>query len=78
MTYYRQAPLGVDLNHGFAKRVERNDHCDEHLDGICEALMHVGNRGGKGERMGGIITWRGMITRFVYILSPRLWADSKT
>ena len=65
MTYHRLAPLGVDLNHGFAKRVERDEDLDEHLDGICEALMNVGNRGEKAERMGGVITWRGMITRWV-------------
>ncbi len=63
MAYYRQAPLGVDLNHGFERRSERDENVDEHLDGLCEALMENEKKGRKGERRGGIITWRGMITR---------------
>jgi len=65
MAYHRQATLGVDLNHGFDRRTERDENLDEHLDGVCEALMEVEKRDGKGERRGGIITWRGMITRYV-------------
>lgn len=63
MAYYRQAPIGVDLNHGFERLTERDEGIDEHLDGLCDALRVVQERGRKGERRGGIITWRGMITR---------------
>ncbi|WWC72955.1 uncharacterized protein I206_106919 [Kwoniella pini CBS 10737] len=65
MTYYRAAPIGADLNYGFDRRIERDEDLDEHLDGVCDALRHVEEKGGKGERKGGIITWRGMITRIM-------------
>ena len=64
MAYYRQAPLGADLNYGFDRQTERDENVDEHLDGICEGLMELGRKGSKAERKGGIITWRGMITRY--------------
>ena len=63
MAYYRPAPIGADLNYAFDRQVERDENIDEHLDGLCEALRRVWETGGKGERKGGIITWRGMITR---------------
>lgn len=63
MAYYRQAPIGADLNTGFERKIERDEDVDEHLDGLCEALRHVWEGGKKGERRGGVITWRGMITR---------------
>ncbi|OCF79056.1 hypothetical protein I204_01000 [Kwoniella mangroviensis CBS 8886] len=64
MTYYRAAPIGSDLNYGYDRRVERDESVDEHLDGLCDALREV--RGpGQGERKGGIITWRGMITKIM-------------
>ncbi|WWC98132.1 hypothetical protein V866_005023 [Kwoniella sp. B9012] len=62
MAYYRAAPIGSDLNYGYERRVERDESVDEHLDGLCDALREVQ---GKGERKGGIITWRGMITRIM-------------
>ncbi|WWC63877.1 uncharacterized protein I303_106482 [Kwoniella dejecticola CBS 10117] len=65
MAYYRPAPIGCDLNHGFDRRTERNESVDEHLDGLCDALRKVEEESGKGERKGGIITWRGMITRIM-------------
>lgn len=65
MMYYRESPVGVDLNYGFDDRTERAEDEDEHLDGICESLQKVWEESGQGERRGGIITWRGMITRSV-------------
>jgi RAT1-interacting protein len=41
MMYYREAPVGVDLNYRFDERTERGEDEDEHLDGICEALQNV-------------------------------------
>lgn len=63
MAYYSPAPTGCDLNYGFDRRIDRDEDVDEHLDGLCEALRNVEERGEAGERRGGIITWRGMITR---------------
>jgi RAT1-interacting protein len=65
MAYYRPAPLGADLNHGFERRIERDEETEEHLDGLCESLMRLIQKGKGAERRGGIITWRGMITRWV-------------
>lgn len=68
MAYYRQAPVAVDLNYGFDDRIEREEDENEHLDGICESLQKVWEEGGQGERKGGVITWRGMITRSVNLM----------
>jgi RAT1-interacting protein len=68
MAYYRQAPVGVDLNYGFDDRIEREEDENEHLDGICESLQKVWEEGGQGERKGGVVTWRGMITRSVNLM----------
>ncbi|WVF65405.1 hypothetical protein IAT40_000132 [Kwoniella sp. CBS 6097] len=70
MAYYDEAPIGCDLNYGFESKIERDEDVDEHLDGLCEALMEVHEKhdkggDGAGERKGGIITWRGMITRIM-------------
>jgi RAT1-interacting protein len=77
MMYYREAPVGVDLNYRFDERTERGEDEDEHLDGICEALQNVLEKGAQGERKGGIITWRGMITRWVFFLWGYLQADGR-
>ncbi len=63
MAYYSPCPVGADLNYAFDRRVERGEDVEEHLDGLCEALQWLGEAGERPERKGGIITWRGMITR---------------
>jgi len=66
MAYYRPggARPGADLSFGFEHRTERDDSVNEHLDGLCEALAEAWSReDGAGERSGGIVTWRGMMTR---------------
>nr|ODO03924.1 decapping nuclease RAI1 [Cryptococcus depauperatus CBS 7855] len=67
MAYYSPAPIGCNLMEGFERRIEREDE-DEHLDGLVESLEVMGRRAEKGERGGGIITWRGMLTRL--LISP--------
>jgi RAT1-interacting protein len=62
MAYYRPAAAGADLSYGFERRVERDEAVEEHLDGLCEALGEAWGRE-TGERVGGIVTWRGMMTR---------------
>lgn len=62
MAYYSPAPIGCNLTEGFERRIEREDE-EEHLDGLVESLEWLITRGRKGERKGGIITWRGMLTR---------------
>ncbi|ODO06127.1 protein RAI1 [Cryptococcus wingfieldii CBS 7118] len=64
MAWFDPAPIGSDLNYGFERLVERGDD-DEHLDGLVESLEEMGRNGEEGERKGGIITWRGMLTRLL-------------
>ncbi|AAW44182.1 enzyme regulator, putative [Cryptococcus deneoformans JEC21] len=64
MAYYSPAPIGCNLTEGFERRIEREDE-EEHLDGLVESLEWLITRGRKGERKGGIITWRGMLTRLI-------------
>ncbi|WVQ73673.1 hypothetical protein IAR50_003253 [Cryptococcus sp. DSM 104548] len=64
MAYFDPAEIGSDLNYGFDRLVERDD-VDEHLDGLVESLEEMGRKGQEGERKGGIITWRGMLTRLL-------------
>ncbi len=68
MAYYKPAPLGADLTYGFERRIERDENLDEHLDGLCEGLWEAHKAGKRVERRGGIITWRGMITRSVIVV----------
>lgn len=63
MAYYRQAPLGANLTHAFERQIERVEEVEEHLDGLCYALMKLEQEGKPAERRGGVITWRGMTTR---------------
>lgn len=74
MAYHRRAPIGSDLTHGFDEQVERED-LDEHLDGLCEAIMNLEKRGKKALRRGGVVTWRGMMTRWVQqgVVSIAIW-----
>lgn len=72
MAYYSPAPIGCNLTEGFERRIEREDE-EEHLDGLVESLEWLITRGKKGERKGGIITWRGMLTRWVSENTPRCY-----
>lgn len=63
MAYYRRAPIGADLTYAFERQVERDEEVEEHLDGLCYALMKLEKEGKSAERRGGVITWRGMTTR---------------
>lgn len=58
MAYYRPAPLGADLTYGVKERIDRDESVEEHLDGLVESFRRIGR-----ERPGGVVTWRGMLTR---------------
>ncbi|EKD04237.1 enzyme regulator [Trichosporon asahii var. asahii CBS 8904] len=60
MAYYRPAPLGADLTYGAKERIDRDESVEEHLDGLVESFRRIGR-----ERPGGVVTWRGMLTRFM-------------
>lgn len=65
MAWYRPPPVGADLKYGLERRIERDDSVDEHLDGLVDSLRRVIEDGGGAERKGGVVTWRGMLTRYV-------------
>ncbi len=68
MVYHSPAPIGVDLNYGFERMIERDPMKDieEHLDGLCESLRRWSEEGGKMKK-GSLVTWRGMMTRWVVL-----------
>lgn len=64
MAVYKGAPIGSDLYYGFEDRIERDESVEEHLDGLCEALRRQADQGRRW-KTGGLVTWRGMATRYV-------------
>jgi hypothetical protein len=64
MSYYRGAAVGDDLKIGYEKMVERDPLLEEHLDGVCQALLKFRREGGMLKDR-ALITWRGMLTRYV-------------
>lgn len=60
MAYYRPAPVGADLTYGANERIDRDECVEEHLDGLVESIQRIGR-----EKPGGVVTWRGMLTRYV-------------
>ena len=64
MSYYKGAHVGDDLKAGYGNFVERDPLLEEHLDGLCEALLRFRQNGGR-MKSGAIVTFRGMLTRYV-------------
>ncbi|KAL1407664.1 decapping endonuclease targeting mRNA [Vanrija albida] len=65
MAWYRGAPAGADLRYGLERRIERDESVDEHLDGLVDSLRRAIEERGAAERPGGVVTWRGMLTRIL-------------
>ncbi|GHJ88422.1 hypothetical protein NliqN6_4824 [Naganishia liquefaciens] len=64
MSYYKGAHVGDDLKAGYGNFVERDPLLEEHLDGLCEALLRFRQNGGR-MKSGAIVTFRGMLTRLL-------------
>lgn len=64
MSYYRGASVGDDLKIGYEKMIERDPLLEEHLDGVCQALLKFRREGGTLKDR-ALVTWRGMLTRYV-------------
>ncbi|KAJ9106149.1 hypothetical protein QFC21_001292 [Naganishia friedmannii] len=64
MSYHKGASIGDDLKAGYGSLVERDPLLDEHLDGLCESLLKFRREGGVMKK-GALMTWRGMMTRFL-------------
>lgn len=75
MTHYKGASVGDDLKAGYGNFIERDPLLEEHLDGLCDALLKFRRDGGKLKDR-AIITFRGMLTRFVQlVVVPISWFD---
>jgi len=62
LRYYYPPALPADLNKGFDTFRQLDDHEDEHLDGLLEAIIdHEKEKGTRTDV--DIITWRGMMTK---------------
>jgi hypothetical protein len=63
MSYYKGAIPGDDLKTGYERMIERDPLLEEHLDGLCQALLKFRREGGKLKDR-ALVTWRGMLTRY--------------
>ncbi|PWW80342.1 RAI1-domain-containing protein [Tuber magnatum] len=61
---YYAPPLGSDLSSGFESFRKHDSSIDEHLDGLLLAIVELERRSGK-KVAADIITWRGMMTKFM-------------
>ncbi|KAG4304041.1 hypothetical protein PORY_002564 [Pneumocystis oryctolagi] len=65
LKYYYPAMPGADLSYGFEKRIERDETVDEHLDGFLLSLCEYERTQGCAHTSVDILTWRGILTRFL-------------
>ncbi|GJN90006.1 hypothetical protein Rhopal_003001-T1 [Rhodotorula paludigena] len=70
LAYYREPPLGSDLNYGFEQAVWRDGSVDEGLDALLETLSSWArkNAGPAADDLLSkisVITWRGMLTKLM-------------
>ncbi|KAG5513196.1 hypothetical protein PMAC_001566 [Pneumocystis sp. 'macacae'] len=65
LKYYYPAVLGADLSQGFEERIERDETIDEHLDGFLLSLCAYERIHGRTRTSVDILTWRGILARFL-------------
>ena len=64
LRYYVDPPNGADLRHGYERWVKRPEEKGR-LDGLLKAWVKVRNGFPDGFMNGGVIAWRGVMTRCV-------------
>lgn len=64
MRYYVDPPHGADLHYGYERWVKRPEEKGR-LDGLLKAWLKVRNGFPDGTMHGGVIAWRGVMTRYV-------------
>jgi hypothetical protein len=64
LRYYVDPPRGADLRHGYERWVKRPEEKGR-LDGLLKAWLKVRNGFPDGFMNGGVIAWRGVMTRYV-------------
>ena len=62
--YYVDPPRGADLRYGYERWVKRPEEKGR-LDGLLKAWLRVRNGFPDGFLNGGVIAWRGVMTRYV-------------
>lgn len=64
LRYYVDPPHGADLRYGYERWVKRPEEKGR-LDGLLKAWLKVRNGFPEGFMNGGVIAWRGVMTRYV-------------
>ena len=64
LRYYVDPPHGADLRYGYERWVKRPEEKGR-LDGLLKAWLKVRNGFPEGSMNGGVIAWRGVMTRYV-------------
>jgi len=64
LRYYADPPYGADLRYGYERWVKRPEEKGR-LDGLLKAWLKVRNGFPEGFMNGGVIAWRGVMTRYV-------------
>ena len=64
LRYYVDPPVGADLRYGYESWVKRPEEKGR-LDGLLKAWLKVRNGFPAGFMNGGVIAWRGVMTRYV-------------
>ena len=64
LRYYVDPPHGADLRNGYERWVKRPEEKGR-LDGLLKAWLKVRNGFPEGSMNGGVIAWRGVMTRYV-------------
>lgn len=67
LKYYYNPKLGSSLLEGYDTFEKFNESADEHLDSLLKSLMLLEQKQGAriAELEGGIVTWRGMMTKIL-------------
>lgn len=63
--YWPISHPGVSLSTGFEQLTSRDESIDEHLDALLESLIHYESKHGSSKTSVDIVTWRGMVTKFL-------------
>jgi hypothetical protein len=63
LRYYVDPPHGADLRYGYERWVKRPEEKGR-LDGLLKAWLKVRNGFPEGTMNGGVIAWRGVMTRY--------------
>lgn len=63
--YWPISRAGVSLSGEFEKLISRDDNIDEHIDALLASLVRFENAHGTSRTDVDVVSWRGMITKFL-------------